>query len=407
MSTVGLISFFIVSDEINAKEDFFSNEDSTTERNGSTPTTQAAVSTETNTVDTHNPTASVPASTTPGVVDIPGPDGTPGDDEYTLAPTTSNSSSPAIVTAHLVEHDDDYYMHLQRRNQELEDENRRIRQAPVAQVQVERCNRRRVLLALLAVVLVVVTIATILGVVLPSPQADACTFCFGGTTPTNLLTNSIGSQTCLSFMQEQLALGLNAEDSECKTAQALAWRHCECPALPPKDRDSTCNVCKEVGKFPVGAECSNFDSFLSHVDHSEGPSCEETISNENCACRYPIDLLPFLSSVSFDGGAALQSHGTPQNNAYEWLAGEANLEWYNDERKTIQRYVLATLYYSTNGDSWGDNSGWLSDDDECSWYNRADDSFCSNGAVVEVDLWTNNLVGTIPAELGLLSIVGT
>lgn len=52
----------------------------------------------------------------------------------------------------------------------------------------------------------------------------------------------------------------------------------------------------------------------------------------------------------------------------------------------------------------GCKAGWLSDDDECSWWNDANDVFCTaDGAALEFDLWRNNLIGTIPAELALLS----
>ena len=113
-------------------------------------------------------------------------------------------------------------------------------------------------------------------------------------------------------------------------------------------------------------------------------------------------LTELLSSVSLDGGTALQTPLTPQYNALNWLAGNANLDSYSNERK-IQRYVLATLYYSTNGDAWKNNTGWLGDGDECEWWHDAEGQFCVDGAVVELDLYSNNLIRTIPVELALLS----
>jgi energy-converting hydrogenase Eha subunit A len=120
-------------------------------------------------------------------------------------------------------------------------------------------------------------------------------------------------------------------------------------------------------------------------------------------------LIELLSSVSFDDGEALQTPSTPQNDAVLWLANNTNLGIYSDQKK-IQRYVLATLYYSTNGNNWRFNNGWMSDLDECGWWNDADDGpFCYNGSVVKLDFFHrdsasgNNLVGTIPNELALLS----
>lgn len=120
----------------------------------------------------------------------------------------------------------------------------------------------------------------------------------------------------------------------------------------------------------------------------------------------PQELVQLLSSVSFDGGTALQTPSTPQNHAAIWLANNTNLDTYSDAKK-IQRYVLATLFFSTNGDGWDNNTGWLTDEDECSWYNKANEAFCVNGSILELDMIDvdkgNNLVGTIPNELALLS----
>ena len=113
-----------------------------------------------------------------------------------------------------------------------------------------------------------------------------------------------------------------------------------------------------------------------------------------------ISLLSLLiSSASFDGGAALQTTSTPQNDAYLWLAGNANLNTYADEQK-VQRYVLALLYYATTGDSWSSNSNWLSDLDESSWYGVSTDVA---DQVTNLVLGSNNLNGTIPSELAVLS----
>lgn len=115
-------------------------------------------------------------------------------------------------------------------------------------------------------------------------------------------------------------------------------------------------------------------------------------------------LTELLSNMSSDGGTDLLTPSTPQNDALRWLAGNTHLDTYSDEKK-IQRYALATFYYSTDGDNWTDKDGWLTDIDECVWYNEADDGqFCSSsGGVRELDFFHNNIAGTIPKEIGLLS----
>ena len=114
-----------------------------------------------------------------------------------------------------------------------------------------------------------------------------------------------------------------------------------------------------------------------------------------------IDLLPNASSCS---GEALSNSWTPQCKAFEWLANDSNLESYSDQEK-IQRYALATLYFSTNGNSWTRHDYWLSNADVCGkWYQDGGTINCnSDGEVSDLILRVNNLVGTIPPEIGLLS----
>ncbi len=61
--------------------------------------------------------------------------------------------------------------------------------------------------------------------------------------------------------------------------------------------------------------------------------------------------------------------------------------------------ALVTLYNSTNGDSWTDNSGWLETNTPCGWSRVT----CSGGHVSGIGLDSNQLIGTIPPELGNLS----
>ncbi len=60
--------------------------------------------------------------------------------------------------------------------------------------------------------------------------------------------------------------------------------------------------------------------------------------------------------------------------------------------------ALVALYNTAGGPSWTDNSGWLSTNTPCTspWYGVE----CSGGAVSDLDLSTNNLVGSIPAAIG-------
>jgi Leucine-rich repeat (LRR) protein len=57
--------------------------------------------------------------------------------------------------------------------------------------------------------------------------------------------------------------------------------------------------------------------------------------------------------------------------------------------------ALVSLYMSTNGDTWLNNSEWFSTD-VCAWYGLS----CAGGHVDQIDLTFNNLTGTIPVEIG-------
>jgi preprotein translocase subunit SecG len=110
-------------------------------------------------------------------------------------------------------------------------------------------------------------------------------------------------------------------------------------------------------------------------------------------------LTELLSSASFDDGEALKNSLTPQYTAMDWLAGNRNFLAYSDQQK-IQRYALATLFYSTGGDGWNSTGLWLDDGDECNRWSGID---CTGGAVHFLVFGSNNLQGTIPPEIAMLS----
>jgi hypothetical protein len=115
-------------------------------------------------------------------------------------------------------------------------------------------------------------------------------------------------------------------------------------------------------------------------------------------------LKSLLIPVSFDNGTALQTPLTPQNNALNWLANNTHLDSYLDAKK-IQRYALATLFFSTNGTSWFKKDAWMSNEDECGWSKQITCP-CENGSIEKLSLSYNNLVGKIQIELALLSKLG-
>jgi hypothetical protein len=223
--------------------------------------------------------------------------------------TTSRTLSTNLVQAWTVQEKPNVDVEAQAQQRY----NQLLQNAPIAQVEKRR--KRGVILAslsFLAVLAAAVGISLALTlpgreVTLPGREVETpntkCSFCFGGMTPPNLETLMINdSRTCLSFMEEQSALGANADKPECMTAQSIAWMHCGCTATPPKLSNSTCNVCQEMGKVPVGVECTNFDSYLSHVIESAAECDKAVVTMYHCRCEYNTNSI-VLENAASDGAS--------------------------------------------------------------------------------------------------------
>jgi hypothetical protein len=116
----------------------------------------------------------------------------------------------------------------------------------------------------------------------------------------------------------------------------------------------------------------------------------------------PLSYGVLLSSVSSDNGTAVRNNLTSQYMAFNWTV--TNDTTLRPDGQLIQRHALATLFYSTNGDSWTENEFWLTDSDQC---NRWKGVACiCHDEVSRLELVFNNLYGTLPPEIGLLSNLG-
>jgi Leucine-rich repeat (LRR) protein len=71
------------------------------------------------------------------------------------------------------------------------------------------------------------------------------------------------------------------------------------------------------------------------------------------------------------------------------------------ELEALERAALVALYNSTKGASWKVRTKWLSSTtSHCDWYGVTCEGDPGSRKVVSLDLFNNNLVGTIPSELG-------
>ena len=115
-----------------------------------------------------------------------------------------------------------------------------------------------------------------------------------------------------------------------------------------------------------------------------------------------ITVSPTLYAYTFD----------PASNTYTNVTADMPAQDYEATLiQTSQRKSLIALYNSTNGDGWTNNFGWKASPlypdgfampgTESTWYGLTVDS--GTQTVTGIDFSSNNLVGTIPAELGNLT----
>ena len=113
--------------------------------------------------------------------------------------------------------------------------------------------------------------------------------------------------------------------------------------------------------------------------------------------------------------ASSKAYQTPQQLALNWLTFTDTLninkrvapkEWM------VQRYAVAVLYFSTQGNQWKKSTGWLTGTHECDWHGLQCEMrevvTSRNGlmavkmefmAVTEVRLQENNIFGIFPKEI--------
>jgi hypothetical protein len=121
--------------------------------------------------------------------------------------------------------------------------------------------------------------------------------------------------------------------------------------------------------------------------------------------RYPA-LIELLEPLV---GKSITEKGTSENKALEWLANEdaANLPLDSHLDYITQRFVLANLFDATNGRSWDQSYSFMSYKPVCEWnLGDGDDdngAYCTGGFVTRLMLGTNEVNGTIPNAIGLLT----
>ena len=107
------------------------------------------------------------------------------------------------------------------------------------------------------------------------------------------------------------------------------------------------------------------------------PTLSPVVCNGVSREDYLLALLSQVTPVN-----QLENRFTPQGKAFEFLKTDPYLE--NPCGKEVaQRYGLATMFYSTDGEKWTNKDGWLESKNECEWSGVICDS---SGMVAKLDL---------------------
>ena len=128
--------------------------------------------------------------------------------------------------------------------------------------------------------------------------------------------------------------------------------------------------------------------------------------SQQLVCNPPItldqreaSLLAIIDQIS--DPVLVDTPGTPQNVATDWLINVDGAQVCpEDSTEVVNRYVLAVLYFSTDGDEWTlcnaasspnpnlcqNAERFLSPASECSWFN-VDCDFSGNILGVDLGTW--------------------
>jgi len=103
-------------------------------------------------------------------------------------------------------------------------------------------------------------------------------------------------------------------------------------------------------------------------------------------------------------GNSINNIKIPQGQAAEWLF---SVDSINQCDPTVeQRYALAVFYFSTNGDDWYKNTGWLTAESECTWFAiECDDLGRLTKIGASQNFIDNGLSGYLPPELKVFDVL--
>ena len=113
--------------------------------------------------------------------------------------------------------------------------------------------------------------------------------------------------------------------------------------------------------------------------------------------RYDILTTEFIVPTVYSSWNLPTESCEPANFALLWLStGRVT----SNDLDLLQRYIMAFLYYSTEGEQWTQDSRWLSEANVCEWFGLV----CSNPDLARIQLVNNTVKGQVQQCVAYISL---
>ncbi len=183
------------------------------------------------------------------------------------------------------------------------------------------------------------------------------------------------------------------------------------PTLPPRTYPPSTYAEVEIPTFAPTMLPDNFPDYVPTMmpfsQESEVAANDHDFEQDEASLQIPWNnyVIGLLSVESPNTFSSFSDASSPQFLALQWISVDASRKGGSGAYTmdvSLQRFALATIFFALGGlDEWSDKDSWLSTVvPVCEWKGISCDS--SNTVVLSLDLSSNNLSGTMPAELFLL-----
>ena len=156
-------------------------------------------------------------------------------------------------------------------------------------------------------------------------------------------------------------------------------------------------VSDDDGSNPANTDTGNPDDDNDSGSRSNATPAPTSSPSVSPAPTSLFDRMFDLLSA-YSGEAVLLETTTPQYQALQWVLGDVQAgDWSDDV--ILERYALASLFHSTEGGRWLDITEFVVPLSYCDWGGVG----CKDGLLTSVTLPSQNLLGTLPPEIGVLT----